>query len=143
MRRRRSWVILPAPSLCPRHYPASFIGGFSRRREAGSANLFCRSAAFRGYRFLLLSFTNAPARSTFPDYADVAAAEGQSQCGLMIDHVHLPTEENARIWSEKAADLQNRSALHLLNSARHTRNHPGAQRATPPESGGEFRRTAK
>jgi hypothetical protein len=97
MRRRRSWVILPAPSLCPRHSLASLIGGFSRRREAGSANLFCRSAAFRGYRFLLLSFTIAPARSTFPAYAGVNAAEVQSQCGLMIDHVHLPTDENVRI----------------------------------------------
>jgi len=96
MRRRRG-ALLPAPSLCPRHYPASFIGGFSRRREAGSANLFCRSAAFRGYRFLLLSFTTAPARSTFPAYAGVDAAEVQSQCGLMIDHVHLPTDENVRI----------------------------------------------
>ena len=28
--------------------------------------------------------------------------------------------------------------LKLCCSARHTRNHPGAQRATPPESGGEL-----
>jgi hypothetical protein len=95
--RRRSGVLLPAPSLCPRHSLASFIGGFSRRREAGSADLYCRSAAFRGYRFLLLSFTIAPVRSTFPAYAGVDAAEVQSQCGLMIEHVHLPTDENVRI----------------------------------------------
>jgi hypothetical protein len=68
-----------------------------RKASKRNADLFCRSAAFRGYRFLLLSFTTAPARSTFPAYAGVDAAEVQSQCGLMIDHVHLPTDENARI----------------------------------------------
>jgi hypothetical protein len=31
--RRRSGVLLPAPSLCPRHALASFIGGFSRIDE--------------------------------------------------------------------------------------------------------------
>jgi hypothetical protein len=35
--------------------------------------------------------------SSFPEYAGVDAAEQQSRCGLTIDRVRLPADENARI----------------------------------------------
>ncbi len=35
--------------------------------------------------------------SSFPEYAGVDAAERQSRCGLTIDRVRLPADENARI----------------------------------------------
>ena len=35
--------------------------------------------------------------SSFPEYAGVHAAEQQSRCGLTIDRVRLPADENARI----------------------------------------------
>ena len=35
--------------------------------------------------------------SSFPEYAGVDAAERQSRCGLTIDSVRLPADENARI----------------------------------------------
>ena len=35
--------------------------------------------------------------SSFAEYAGVDAAEQQSRCGLTIDHVRLPADENARI----------------------------------------------
>jgi hypothetical protein len=35
--------------------------------------------------------------SSFPEYAGVDAAEQEKRCGLCIDRVRLPADENAQI----------------------------------------------